>query len=394
MSAIAIRDKVFWVGVKDPELRIFDIIMPTEHGTTYNAYLIQGEKTALIDTVKKQFSDEYFANIEAVTPLGSIDYLVVNHTEPDHAGAILELLNRNPRLKIYCSGAAVPFVKASINRDADITAVKDDQVLDLGGRKLIFKIAPYMHWPDTMMEYLPEEKILFSCDAFAAHLVGDSLYSDEQTHNLGHEFRYYYDCIMRPMAGYIRRNLPKLDNLDIELIATSHGPILRSNPRQWIDLYKEWTADRTAGAERVTVFYASNYGNTKQLADTLADELENLKFEVHLIDLTEVEEKLARDLIEASIAVVIGTPTFNGDAPKPVWDLVGLFSSVYALGKKAAVIGSYGWGGEGTKLVHDRLAGMKLKLYGEPYRARLVPSEEEFTSLRQYAAGFAAFVRN
>ncbi|MEW6050870.1 MAG: FprA family A-type flavoprotein [Candidatus Zixiibacteriota bacterium] len=391
MSSVSIAEDVYWVGVNDPGLRLFDIIMPTEFGTTYNSYLIKGEKTALIDTVKKEFTDEFFANLAQVAAIESIDYLIVNHTEPDHAGAIAELLQRNPRVKIYCSGAAVPFVKATVNRTIQIEVVKDDQVLNLGGRKLLFKLMPYMHWPDTMMEYLPEDKILFSCDGFASHLAGESLHSDELTHNLGHEFHYYYDCIMRPFAGHIRRNLPKLDSLDIAMIAASHGPILRSNPRKWIDLYKEWTADRTAGAARVTVFYASNYGNTKEMADLLGDELTAQSFQVSLIDMVEIEEKLARDLIESSSAVVIGTPTFNGDAPKPVWDLVGLFATVYNVGKKAAVFGSYGWGGEGPKLVQDRLAGLKLRVYPEPYRARLIPSDEEMANLRGYANELARF---
>ncbi|HVP07187.1 MAG TPA: FprA family A-type flavoprotein [Candidatus Acidoferrum sp.] len=390
MSAIQITPNVFAVGVKDPELRIFDIVMPTEFGTTYNAYLIKGEKVALIDTVKAGFTVDYLANIEQIVPLRSVDYLIINHTEPDHSGSITELLSRSPKLQLVCSGAALPFVKNVINGEAEIMTVKDDAVIDLGGKQLIFKMMPYMHWPDTMMDYLPEDKILFSCDGFAAHICGESIWDNEEPRDLMHEFKYYYDAIMRPFSGYIRRNLPKLDALDIAMIGTSHGPILRKNPLQYIDLYKEWTADRVK-TKRVIVFFASNYGNTKQLAEIIARDLTNDGLVAELVDLTICPADMAREFIETSAGVVIGTPTFNGDAPKPVWDLVGLFPTVYSIGKKAAVFGSYGWGGEGAKLVADRLSGMKLKLYPEPYRARLVPSDEELSELSKFTAELAKF---
>jgi flavorubredoxin len=392
MSAIKIGENVFSVGVKDPGLRVFDITMQTQFGTTYNAYLVKGEKVALIDTVKAGFGDEYFANIEQIVPLSEITYLIVNHTEPDHSGAIKDLLARAPQIKLVCSGSALPFLKNVINAEADLTTVKDDAVIDLGGKQLIFKLMPYMHWPDTMMEYIPEDRILFSCDGFAAHMCADTIWDNEENRDLMHEFHFYYDAIMRPFSGYIRRNLPKLDNLDITAIGTSHGPLLRRNPRQYINLYKEWTADRS-NAKHVTVFYASNYGNTRFIAETIAANLVNEGFSSELVDLTTCDAERARTLIESSGAVMIGTPTFNGDAPKPVWDLVGLFPTVYCIGKKAAVFGSYGWGGEGPKLVADRLSGMKLKVYPDPYRARLIPSQEEVRQIARFTTDLAQFFR-
>ncbi len=393
MNTQKMAESVWWVGVKDPDLRIFDIVMETKQGTTYNAYLVKGEKIALIDTVKKQFSEEYFAKLASLVDIASIDYLIVNHTEPDHSGAIVELLKRCPKLEIYCSASAVPFVKSTINMDAKIVGVKDDHTLDLGGKKLIFKVLPYMHWPDTMMEYLPEDKILFSCDGFAAHLAGDSLWNDEQTGDLDWEVRYYFDAIMRPFTGYIRRNLTKLDALDIQMIATSHGPILRTKVRDYIDRYKAWSVDKTEGAQRVAVFYATNYGNTGLIAEEVATQLNKAGFSATLVDITQTSADDMREEIERSIAVVVGTPTFNGDAPKPIWDLLSLFSTVYSLGKKAAAFGSYGWGGEAPKLVLDRLAGLKLKVYPEPLKARLIPSESEIAEVKTFVENIAPFFR-
>lgn len=391
MSSIRLSDNVYWVGVKDPELEIFDIIMPLKHGTTYNSYLIKGEKVALIDTVKRQFADEFFANIKEIVPVEKIDYLIINHNEPDHSGSFLELLKRAPNVKLICGASAVPFVKNVLNTEADLTGIKDDYELDLGGKKLTFKLTPYMHWPDTMMEYLHEDKILFSCDGFATHLTSDTIFDDELTEDMDEDFWYYYDAIMRPFTGYIRRNLPKLDAFDIRMIAPSHGPMLRKDPVAYIDKYKEWTVDKTEGHNQVTVFYASNYGNTQRLATMLTDCLEKDGFEVALIDITTTSDDEARDEIEKSKAIVIGTPTFNGDAVRPVWNLVNNFSTVYSIGKKAAAFGSYGWGGEGIKMVAERLAGLKLKVFPENYRARLVPSDEDTAELTNFCTQLSEF---
>jgi flavorubredoxin len=197
---------------------------------------------------------------------------------------------------------------------------------------------------------------------------------------------------MRPFCGYIRRNLPKLDSLDIGMIAPSHGPIIRKNPRRYIDLYKEWTVDRTEGSKRVTIFYATNYGNTRKMASAIASNLLLDGYDTTLMDVTACTADDARDQIERSVAVIIGTPTFNGDAPKPIWDVVNLFATVYSIGKKAAVFGSYGWGGEGAKLVTERLTGLKLKVYPEPFRARLVPSDKELAELNDFSRKLVEFL--
>lgn len=393
MSAIKLSDSVHWVGVKDPELRVFDIVMEIRMGTTYNAYLIKGEKTALIDTVRKEFTEEFLANISEITPIEKIDYLIVNHNEPDHSGAITAILDKAPNIKLICSAPAVPFLKNVINREADITGVKDNHTLELGGKTLVFKGMPYMHWPDTMMEYLQEDKILFTNDGFTAHYSADSIFADEVPGDvdLDHEVHYYWDCIMRPFSGYIRRNLAKLDDFDIAMVAGSHGLIYRHDPLKYIEKYKEWNADKAEGKNHVAVFFASNYGNTGKMAAAVAEGLKKHGFTTSINDVAEIKADEAKELIESSKAVVIGTPTFNGDAVKPIWDLVNLFSTVYSIGKKAAVFGSYGWGGEGSKLVAQRLTGIKMKVFEEPFRARLIPSDEEMAALDEYVGQIAEF---
>ncbi|MCK4572822.1 MAG: FprA family A-type flavoprotein [candidate division Zixibacteria bacterium] len=393
MSSIKIADNVYWVGVKDPHLRVFDIIMETKQGTTYNAYLIKGSKqAALIDSSKAAFTDEYLANIAEIMPVDQIDYLIVNHTEPDHSGSMAALLKANPKLKIICAAAALPFVKNVLNADADLTGVKDNHVIDLGGKKLLFKAMPYMHWPDTMMEFLEEDRILFSCDGFAAHIAFDSIYADESKNDIDYELSYYYDSIMRPFGMYIRRNLPKLDGLDIGMIAPSHGPVFRKDTAELIDKYKLWSADKSEGRNQVAVFYVSAYGNTKRLAEAIAANLGKQGLTTKLVDIANLNEADARDIIEQSKAVLFGTPTFNGDAVRPTWDAINLLSTVTITGKKAAVFGSYGWGGEGVKLVAERLAGLRLKVFEENFRARLIPSDDVLTELNSYCERLAEFI--
>jgi flavorubredoxin len=395
MSAIKISDSVNWVGVKDPGLVYFDITMKTEHGTTYNSYIVKGsDKTVLIDTVKKEFTDQFIANVEEVTSWDKIDYLLVNHTEPDHSGAIGDVLDRNPNIEILCSAAAVPYVKNVLNREAKITGVKDNHEIDLGDKKLTCRLMPYMHWPDTMMEYLDSDKVLFSNDGFAAHYSFDSIWTDEvpKTIDIDYEVFYYFSMIMRPFTGFIRRNMAKLDDHEIAIVAPSHGPLHRKEPRKYLDSYKDWSKDKAEGRKLVTIFYASNYGNTASIADQLALTLNENGFETAKVNVGLKLDESFRDMIEQSTAVVVGTPTFNGDAVKPIWDFVNLFSTVYSIGKKAAVFGSYGWGGEGAKMVADRLSGLKMKVFEEQYRARLVPSDDEKTELRAFGQRLAEYL--
>ena len=395
MSAVKIADDVYWVGVKDPDLKIFDIIMPTKYGTTYNAYLVKGEKIALIDTVKKGFTDEYLANIEEITPLETIDYLIVNHTEPDHSGSMIELLRRAPNIQVVCALAAKVFAQNVLNSDNNLTGLKDNAFIELGGKKLIIKLTPYMHWPDTMMEFLVEDGILFSCDGFAAHYSGDSIFSDElpQDIDLDYEVLYYFDTIMRPFTSHIRKNMAKLDDLDIKMVAPSHGPLFRRNAPDYINRYKEWSTDKSEGKNQVAVFYATSYGNTQKIAERVAENLNRAGFLTPVNDITACDKTRARELIEESRAIIIGTPTFNGDAVKPVWDFVNLFSTVDTRGKKAATFGSYGWSGEATKLVSDRLAGMKVKVMPEPFRAKLIPSEKEMAEVDRFSGAIVNFIK-
>lgn len=380
----------------DPELRVFDLVVRTDYGTTYNSYLILGEKKALIDGVKAGFENEFFSRIEEHLPIAQIDYLIVNHTEPDHSGAIPALLARNRQIKLVCSKPAVPFLRNIVNDESvEITGVKSGDRLDLGGLSLEFISAPFMHWPDTMFSYCPEEKILFPCDGYAAHFAPyESMFYRKGDDLIDHEVWYYYDSIMRPFASYCRRASEVVNNMDILVVAPSHGPINREDPKRFIRKYLEWTVSKPDSAKKtILVAYASVYGSTRTMACEIERVLGEAGAATHLVNLVQTRHSELRDLFEAADGVVFGSPTFNGDVVKPVWDAAQLLPITGCTGKKGAVFGSYGWGGQAVEILENYLEGIKMKVYKPGIRARLSPSEKELADCRQFAEGFFKFMQ-
>src|SRR5512140_1845766 len=235
MAIVTLAPDVYCVGVKDPGLTIFDIVIPTEHGTTYNSYLVKGtEKTALIDCVKRPFAAELLRNIEEILPVSKLDYVIVNHSEPDHAGALVELLERNPSVTVLLSRVAKTFVDNLVNAGFPLRIVGDNDPLPLGGKTLRFINAPFLHWPDTILTYLEEEKILFPCDFLGAHYSSPHTFNDElhEPAKARKAFEFYYATIMRPYKEHIIKACEKLKDVPFEMIAPSQGPVLGKDPRE------------------------------------------------------------------------------------------------------------------------------------------------------------------
>ncbi len=391
MRPVELKEGVWWTGVLNPQLRVFDIIMLADHGTTYNSYLVKGsEKTAVIDANKGSFSGEYLEMLRELTPLDKIDYVVVNHTEPDHSGSLGALLEAAPQARVVCGKNCVRFVANILNRDVDPMVVGDGDSLDLGGKTLKFIQAPFLHWPDTIFTYLEEDKILFPCDFLGAHFCDDRIF-DDLMDDYSHAFEYYYLVIFRPFKQYVLEAIDKISGLQIEMIGPSHGPVLRSDPWKLVELYKQWSSTPAPGAEaNLLVLYASAYGNTAMLAEKIAEGIRAAGVKVRVADIAGTELGMMIDLIEAADGMAVGSTTINGDAVEPVWNLLSHLATLKLRGKLGAAFGSYGWSGEAPKLIQDRLSGLKFKTPLEPYRVNLVPTEEDLAGAVAFGKDLAA----
>ncbi len=395
MRPLKIKENVYWVGVLDPQLRVFDIIMKADHGTTYNAYLIKGsEKTAVIDTVKAPFAQDYLENLAELVPLKNIDYVVINHTEPDHSGTLDRLLKEAPQARVVCGRNCKNFVKNILNRDVDPLLVEDGDTLDLGDKTLRFIHAPFLHWPDTIFTYIQEGRTLFPCDFLGAHYCDDRMF-DDLVDQYDHAFQYYFLVIFRPFKKYVLEAIEKIKGLDIDVIAPSHGPILRKNPWEKVELYRQWSVIPVPSEEKsLLVFYASAYGNTARLAEKIAEGIRQEGVKVQLMDVTAIEMEMMIDRIEAADGIVVGSATINADAVEPVWFLLSHLATLNLKGKMGASFGSYGWSGEAPKLILDRLKGLKFKTPLDPFRVNLVPTEDELESAVKYGRDLAKHLKD
>ncbi len=385
---VAIAPSVHWIGALDPGLRSFDIILKTANGTTYNSYVVRGSAgVAVIDTVKENFSATFFRRLESVARYDEIRAIVLNHLEPDHSGALPELLKRAPQAQLYISSRAQPMLKGLLHGEQlNYMPVTTGDAVDLGDRTLHFLQTPYLHWPDTQCTFLEEEGILFSGDVFGCHFCDARLFNDA-VGDFRFSFEYYYAHIMRPFRAHVLEALEQIEPLPLKLIAPAHGPVLRDAPERYVVRYRELSASKlkneAAGEKTLVVFYVSAYGSTRAMAEALAAGAEEAGgVRVSLYDIEGGEVSPFVDLIEEADALAIGSPTINGDAVKPVWDLLSSLTAVNVRGKIGAAFGSYGWTGEAMQMVEDRLRGLKLRVPVRGVRARLIPTVEELANCR------------
>lgn len=339
-KAVEISKDIYYIGVSDPDIRTFDIIMKTANGTTYNSYLIKTDEGVIIlDTVKEEFSDEFFSKVESVCSYEDIKYIVMHHLEPDHSGALSELNLRAPNAKVFISPKAQPMLKSiAKNENIEFETVWTNKALKLGNKTLKFLSTPNLHWPETMSSYLLEDKILFSGDVFGSH-YHDSRIFDDLVGDFEYAFKYYYDHIMRPFKSDVVNALSLYDEVEIETICTLHGPIIRNNPEKYMQFYRKWssTQERLHGKKVISIFYVTSYKNTKDMAQSIYDGIEmDENLIANIYDLTALDEQNMLNILEESTGVLIGAPTINGDVPKPVWDLL---SCMMLLEKKEKLAG-------------------------------------------------------
>ena len=331
MKSIRLRDDFYWTGIIDDQLRVFDIIMYTEFGTTYNSYVMKaGDKTVLFETAKAKFFDNYLEKLQEVTDVHRIDYLVVSHTEPDHAGSVERLLDYSPQMKIIATGCALGFLKEIVNRDFVGIPARDGDKMTIGNRTLQFMFVPNLHWPDTMYTFIEEEQML----------------------------KYYYDCIIGPFKPFMLKALDRVEPMDISMVCTGHGPVLVGDRiKSVMKQYREWSTVVNPNPKKTVIIpYVSAYGYTKSLAEKIAEGVKDSgDIDVRSYDMVEADAAKVNEELLFADGILLGTPTIVGEALKPIWDLtLGMFPATHG-GKHAGAFGSYGWSGEGVPNITARL---------------------------------------
>jgi flavorubredoxin len=375
-----INEAVTWVGKKDWDLRTFHgEEYSTHRGSSYNSYLIRDEKIALIDTVWLPFAKEFVTKLKREIDLNDIDYIIINHGEIDHSGALPELMREIPDTPIYCTKNAVKSLKGQFHQDWNFVEVKTGDKLSLGKRDLIFIEARMLHWPDSMFTYMTGDNILFSNDAFGQHYASEFMYNDEVDQaELYQESIKYYANILTPFSRFV---VSKVDefvklNLPLDMICTSHGVIWRDNPMQIVEQYVKWAQDYQEN--QITIIYDTMWNGTKHMADGIASGIRQVDPDVTVklmhTGITDKNDVLTE--VFKSKAILVGSPTINGSVLNSIAGILDQIKGLSFKNKKGAAFGAYGWSGEGVKLIGDHLAKAGFELVNDGLRVLWNPDQE------------------
>ena len=389
-----LKNNVYWVGKVDWDLRTFHgEELSTHRGSTYNSYLVQEEKTVLLDTVWAPYAEEFVDNLAAEIDLDSIDFIVANHGEVDHSGALPLLMQRIPDTPIYCTANAVKSLKGQYHQDWDFRVVKTGDKLPIGnGKELVFVEMTMLHWPDSMATYLTGDNILFSNDAFGQHYATEKLFNDLVDEcELYAEAIKYYANILTPFSAMAKRKLEQIASLglDIDMIATSHGVIWRDNPMQIVERYAQWADNYQEN--QICVVFDTMWNGTKTLAEKIAEgvALADPNVVVKLCNLSKSDENDVLTQVFRSKTVVVGSPTMNNGVLPTVAGFLHLVKAMKFKNKKAAAFGCYGWSGEGNKVIGQMLTDAGFAIIDEGLRNPWNPDEEAQARAVEYGKSIA-----
>lgn len=392
LKAIQITEKVWWVGAIDWNLREFHGYR-TARGSTYNAYLVVADKITLIDTVKAPFKDEMMQRIASVIgDPARIDYIISNHAEMDHSGSLPQVMAEVKPEKVFASVMGVKALDAHFRIGPALTAVKTGDVISLGNMSVTFVETRMLHWPDSMVSYIPEQKILFSQDGFGMHLATDRIFADQNDSAVvEQEMRKYFANILllyAPQVLKLLEDLPKL-NLAIDVIATDHGPIWRGEQLgRPLELYKKWASQ--VPENRAVVVYSTMWHSTEKMATAIADGLRSAGTQVKVMSLeANTRSDVATEILCAG-ALVVGSPTINNQMYPAVADVLCYLKGLRPKNLLGAAFGSFGWSGEAVAQINEQFAAMKLELAAEGLKLKYVPSDADLEKCFGYGAAIGA----
>jgi anaerobic nitric oxide reductase flavorubredoxin len=383
-----INDSVTWVGKIDWDLQTFHGEEYSTHkGSSYNSYLIRDEKTVLIDTVWQPFSKEFIDNLKKEIDLNTIDYIICNHSEIDHSGALPELMKEIPNTPIFCTKMGAKMLKAHHHEEWNFVEVKTGDTLNIGKNKLVFIEARMLHWPDTMFTYLTGENILFSNDAFGQHYASEAMYNDKvDASELFQEAIKYYANILTPFNSFVINKIEEVlsFNLPVDMICPSHGIIWRENPLQIVNKYMEWAKDYKEN--QVTIIYDTMWNATRRMAETIAEGLKEANKDI-IIKIYNSSKSDKNDIITEvfkSKMVLVGSSTINKGILSSTAAIMEMIKGLGLKGKKAAAFGSYGWSGESVKMVTEELNKAGFEVINEGIREIWNPDETALERCRNF----------
>ncbi len=388
-----LTDKVSWVGKVDWELEKFHgDEYSTFKGSSYNSYLIRDQKTVLIDTVWLPYDQEFIANLKNEIDLNEIDYIIINHAEIDHSGALGELMREIPNTPIYCTNNGKKIIKGHFHQDWNFVTVKSGDVLDIGESQLVFVEAPMLHWPDTMFTYMTGENILFSNDAFGQHYATESLYNDKVDNcELMAEALKYYANILTPFSALVKRKINEVlaMELPVNMICTSHGVIWKNDPLQIVHQYLKWADDYQEN--QITIVYDTMWNATRAMAEAIASgiRLENPEIEVKIYNAAKTDKNDIISEIFKSRAILAGSSTINNRYLSAMGGLLEMVKGMKFKNKKAAAFGSYGWSGESVKLLTQDLNEAGFEVINDGKRILWVPDDNELKECQNFGREFA-----
>jgi len=397
MLARELKPGIFWVGVNDRTTDLFEGLWPiTQEGVTYNSYLIKGEKTALIDLTKSIKGDEYLSMIEEITAVSKIDYIVINHMEPDHTGLLRIFRRLAPQAVILGSAKTKDMLRGFFGVDDNVRAVADGETLDLGGAKLRFLSTPFVHWPETIMTYEEGRKVLFSCDAFGGYgALRGTIFDDEcaQPEFYEKEALRYYANIVANYSSRVLDAIAKLAALPVDIIAPSHGLVWRRSPQRIVDFYRRWAECASGKTEpAVTLIYGSMYGNTERMMNAVAIGIAEAGVPVEVFDVARTHVSYILPSLWTRTGVVIGAPTYEVKLFPPMAEVLNMAVNKRVLGRKAAYFGSYAWSGGALKEVKRIIEPAKWEL-GETLEFIGSPKPEDLAKGLEFGRRFAERIK-
>jgi len=380
---VQVKEGIHWVGAVDWSIRNFHGYI-THRGSSYNSYLVIDEKVALIDFVKAPFAEEQVARISEVIDPKKVDYIVANHAEPDHSGSIRRIIEACPNAEVIATERCINTLLKYYGGDLKITPIEKKPTLKLGKKSLTFVPVPMAHWPDSMVSYMPEEKLLFSNDAFGQHIASSGRFDDEVDEaELMQEALTYYANILMPLWRSISKALKSLEGVQLEMIAPSHGVIWRSDPDRIIRYYQRWVAGETK--KKAVVVYDTMWGSTQVLARAIADGIASngVNVKVHCLGASPNSDVIA-DILEAK-AVVVGSPTINNHIFPTVASFLAYMRGLKPMNKIGAAFGSYGWAGGAKKVVEAEMQAAGIQMVDSEIDFVFKPNSDE--AKRAYALG-------